>query len=415
MSPAHDGGRARLLIADDDAEVRGVLHEFLCRRYECAAVGSAEEALALLGAQGFQLVISDITMEGMSGLEMIPHVLRLAPETLILMVSGTQSVESAVEAMRAGAFDYVVKPFDLHHVEAAVSRALEHQKLLASKRRHETYLEEMVGQRTAELDRALGSLESAYRTTLKALTAALETRDADTSGHSERVVDFSLRLGRELGLDEEQMRSLEFGSLLHDIGKIGVPDSILRKPDRLTVEEWEEMRRHPSLGQKILSGISFLEGAARVVAQHHEKWDGSGYPVGLRGEQIDLNARIFAVADAFDAITSDRVYRVGKSYESAAAELDRYAGTQFDPRVVEAFRRVPRGEWEELRRRPSADGNVAPTTLAAAAPVRVAAGRAGGSLLRGGFEYHARQPTGRARQPSGGLRKARAGGLRDGS
>ena len=199
------------------------------------------------------------------------------------------------------------------------------------KRRYENYLEEMVEQRTAELDRALQSLGDAYRTTLSALTAALETRDSETHGHSERVVNFSLRLGREMGLDEEQMRSLEFGSLLHDIGKIGVPDAILRKPAALDEGEWVKMREHPLHGQRILRGIEFLEGAARVVAQHHEKWDGSGYPLGLRYEEIDLNARIFAVADAFDAITSDRVYRRGRTYEEAAVELDDFAGRQFDP------------------------------------------------------------------------------------
>ncbi|PYS77252.1 MAG: hypothetical protein DMF66_10490, partial [Acidobacteria bacterium] len=176
-----------------------------------------------------------------------------------------------------------------------------------------------------------------------------EARDSETHGHSERVVSFSLRLGRELRLDSEQLRALEFGSLLHDIGKIGVPDAILRKPSALTEEEWVRMREHPRHGQKILRGIGFLEGAARVVAQHHERWDGTGYPLGLRGEGIDLNARIFAVADAFDAMTSDRVYRKGRPYEAAAAELDGWAGRQFDPRVVAAFGRVPREEWEELR------------------------------------------------------------------
>jgi response regulator RpfG family c-di-GMP phosphodiesterase len=341
---------ARLLIVDDDLGVREILLEFLGSRYDCSGVGSAVEALALLRVERFEVVVTDIAMPRMSGLEMIPHVRALAPDTLILMVSGSQAVESAIQAMRAGAFDYIVKPFDLEHVEVAVRRALEHQRLLEAKRRYETYLEEMVEQRTAELDRALSSLGDAYRSTLRALTKALETRDADTSGHSERVVNFSLRLGRELGLDSEQTRSLEFGSLLHDIGKIGVPDAILRKPAPLTEEEWQEMREHPLHGQKILRGIEFLEGAARVVSQHHERWDGTGYPLGLRGEEIDLNARIFAVADAFDAMTSDRVYRAGKSYERAADELGRHAGAQFDPRVVEAFRHVPPEEWEELRR-----------------------------------------------------------------
>src|SRR5256714_4807380 len=147
------------------------------------------------------------------------------------------------------------------------------------------------------------------------------------------------------------MRSLEFGSLLHDIGKIGIPDAILCKPAPLTDKEWEKMREHPALGQRILRGIKFLEGAARVVGQHHEKWDGSGYPSGLRAEEIDFNARIFAVADAFDAMTSDRVYRKGKPYEAAAEELGLFAGKQFDPRVVAAFHSIAREDWDDLRRR----------------------------------------------------------------
>ncbi|HEX8284236.1 MAG TPA: HD domain-containing phosphohydrolase [Pyrinomonadaceae bacterium] len=368
---------ARLLIADDDAAVRSVLEEFLCLEHDCASVGSAEEALRLLGEGDFELVLSDISMEGMSGLEMIPRVSAVSPDTLVILVSGSHDIDSAIEAMRAGAFDYIVKPFDLEHVRLSVRRALEHQRLLAEKRGYETYLERMIERRTEELDGAVRSLGEAYRTTLKALVAALETRDLETHGHSERVVSFSLRLGQEFGLDEGRMRSLEFGSLLHDIGKIGVPDAILRKPARLTEEEWLEMRLHPVHGQQILNGIEFLEGASRVVAQHHERWDGSGYPAGLRGEEIDLNARIFAVADAFDAITSDRVYRAGRTYEAALAELERCAGRQFDPRVVEAFGRVPREEWERLRRRKHAaaavDGGssrtrAASTSTAAAAP-----------------------------------------------
>ena len=328
---------ARILIADDDTNVRGVLSDFLSQRYECSAVGSAEHALALLGAERFQLVLSDISMEGMSGLELIPHVRALAPDAVIIMVSASQTTETAVAAMRAGAFDYVMKPFDLEHLEVAVARALEHQRLVESKQRYEGYLERMIERRTAQLDRALESLEDAYRTTLKALINALETRDAETHGHSERVVNFSLRLGREMGLDAEQMRSLEFGSLLHDIGKIGVPDAILRKPAKLSEEEWVRMREHPLHGQKILRGIEFLEGASRVVAQHHEKWDGSGYPLGLKGEEIDLNARIFAVADAFDAMTRQTPYAPHRSAEDAIKEIEACAGTQFDPKIVRLF------------------------------------------------------------------------------
>ena len=341
----------RILIVDDEREITEILADLLSDQYECLKAGSAEQALDFLRDHEFHLVISDITMPGMSGLEMIPHVKQLSPDTVVVMISGMQTVESAIGALRLGAFDYLMKPFDLRQVEAVVKRALEHYELVVAKQRYENHLEELVEQRTAELDRALNSLEGAYRSTLKALTAALETRDSETHGHSERVVSYSLRLGHEYGLNREQMKSLEFGSLLHDIGKIGVPDSILRKPAKLTEEEWEAMREHPLHGQQILRGIEFLQGAARVVAQHHEKWDGSGYPLGLSGEDVDVCARIFAVADAFDAITSDRVYRRGKSYEAAAQELDDWAGRQFDPKVVEAFHRVPKEDWEELHRR----------------------------------------------------------------
>jgi len=340
----------RILIVDDEVEITEILADLLSEDYECTRAGSAEEALARLQDSEFHLVISDITMPGMSGLDMIPHVKELSPDTVVVMISGMQTVESAIGALRLGAFDYLMKPFDLRQVEAVVKRALEHHDLVVAKQRYENHLEELVEQRTAELDRALNSLEGAYRSTLQALTAALETRDSETHGHSERVVTYSLRLGREYGLNSVEMKSLEFGSLLHDIGKIGVPDSILRKPAKLTEEEWVRMREHPLHGQQILRGIEFLQGAARVVAQHHEKWDGTGYPLGLRSEDIDICARIFSVAAAFYKNKSDRVYRRGKPYEAAAQELDDWAGRQFDPKVVEAFHRVPKEDWEELHR-----------------------------------------------------------------
>ena len=340
--------RTRILIVDDEPEITSILHDLLSDQHECTTAGSAEEAIERLFEGTYDLIVSDITMPGMSGLELIPRVKSMSPNSVVVMVSGMQTVESAIDALRLGAFDYVMKPFDLRQVEAVVKRALEHQDLILAKQRYEDHLEELVEQRTAELDKALNSLEDAYRSTLKALTAALETRDLETSGHSERVVTYSLRLGQEYGLDSARMKALEFGSLLHDIGKIGVPDLILRKPAKLTDEEWVLMREHPVHGQQILRGIEFLSGAALVVGQHHEKWDGSGYPLGLRESEIDICARIFSVADAFDAITSDRVYRKGKPYEAAATELDEWAGKQFDPAVVRAFHRVPKEDWARL-------------------------------------------------------------------
>jgi HD-GYP domain-containing protein (c-di-GMP phosphodiesterase class II) len=203
----------------------------------------------------------------------------------------------------------------------------------------------IIDQTSGEPHHLFVHLEEADRATLRSLLAALKVRDADTYNHSERSVCCSLLLGHECGLGAGQMLALELGALLHDIGKIGVPDSVLRKPGKLDSEEWATMRRHPDDGQRIVHGIGFLADATRVVIQHHEWWDGTGYPLGLRGEEIDPNARILAVADAFDAMTSDRIYRPAKSYEAAVAELDRCAGKQFDPQVVAAFHRVSRKEW----------------------------------------------------------------------
>jgi putative nucleotidyltransferase with HDIG domain len=303
-------------------------------------------------------------MPGRNGLELLSEVAALNPSAVVVMISGSQNIETAIEALRRGAFDYVTKPFALQEVELAVERALKHQALLEANRRHERELERLVQTRTAQLKEMNVTLNAMfedlylnYRATLAALAKALEARDAETRGHSQRVVAYCLRLGQQLGLSDREMVGLEHGALLHDIGKIGTPDAILLKPGALTPEEWDVMRQHISHGAEILFGIKFLQDATWVVTQHHEKWDGSGYPVGLRGEQISLNARIFAVADAVDAITSDRPYRAGRPFEVAAEELKACAGAHFDPRVVEAFLEVPLGEWRQLRESVIAGGD----------------------------------------------------------
>lgn len=203
---------------------------------------------------------------------------------------------------------------------------------------------------TAQCDQLSYGYTTVSFATLRALAGALEARDVETSGHSDRVVAYSLRLGRELGLAHKELIALEQGALLHDIGKIGVRDSILLKTGALTETEWGEMREHINYGLRIIGGIDFLSGAAPVVGEHHEKYDGTGYPSGLRGEMIHINARIFAVADAFDAITSDRPYRKSASYADARAEIVANSGKHFDPAVVNAFLKVPESEWREIRK-----------------------------------------------------------------
>jgi response regulator RpfG family c-di-GMP phosphodiesterase len=346
-----------ILIIDDEEPIRRLLAVYLSESYACATAASADEATVLMAERPFNLVMTDISMPGASGIELCQYVHQAYPETVVIMVSGMTDINYAIEAMRHGAFDYVTKPFDLPQVLLAVERAMRYQVLVAAKRHYEQSLEETVRIRTGELrilnenlNQMLEALYQNYRATLRALAGALEARDVETAGHSDRVVAYSLRLGRELGLSHRELIALEQGALLHDIGKIGVPDSILLKGGALTSNEWVEMREHIHYGLRIIDGIDFLSGAAPVVGQHHEKYDGSGYPSGLRGDAIHINARIFAVADAFDAITSDRPYRQAAAYADARDEIVANSGSHFDPGVVKAFLDVSESEWIEIRK-----------------------------------------------------------------
>ena len=347
-----------ILIVDDEEPIRYVLVAALSEQYLCLTAASAEEALQALSARPVNLVLADIQMAGASGIALCKMVHKVCPDTVVLMVSGLTDIQYAIEAMKQGAFDYITKPFDLEYVRVSVARAASHQALLVTNRNYQKDLEETVRERTAELRLAnmdlsemLDVLCTNYRATLRSLAKALEARDAETAGHADRVVAFSLRIGKEMGLPANSLIALEQGALLHDIGKIGVPDAILLKPAALSQEQWTEMRKHISYGLTIIEGIDFLSGARAVVGQHHEKYDGSGYPAGLVGDLIHINARIFAVADAFDAMTSDRPYRAAMPFETAQAELVANAGSHFDPTVVKAFLGVPEAEWAHIRRR----------------------------------------------------------------
>jgi response regulator RpfG family c-di-GMP phosphodiesterase len=340
-----------LLVIENGSDSDPVLYSFLSRIYQCERAFDAHSAMELIRSRRFGVVVGSYLVGESDGLAFHHYLVEHSPHTSLILVGSEDQFEEAIECLRAGVFDFIRKPFELEYLESAVGRAFERFEESFHTVHYHKSLENLVADRSAALDRALEDVENSYRVTLKALVQALETRDFETHGHSERVVTFSLRLGHELGLEQEAMRDLELGALLHDIGKIGVPDAILRKPSKLTEREWEKMRLHPEHGYRILRNIPFLEGAAKVVSQHHERWDGTGYPNGLKGEAIDIGARIFAVIDAFDAMISDRVYRQGRSYEDALEELRICAGTQFDPLVVEAFAAVPREDWEILRER----------------------------------------------------------------
>jgi putative nucleotidyltransferase with HDIG domain len=347
---------AKILIIDDEPNVLSVLSSLLSSDHDCRTATSAIEAIEYLKEEVYDLVLSDIVMPGMTGLELLAEITSLSRETVVILISGNLNIQNAIEALRRGAFDYVTKPFNLSDVETAVARALRHQSLVKANQQYEHHLEQLVDLRTSELTVAITNLNSTleklysnYRATLRALAAALEARDVETKGHSERVVSYCIRLGKRIGLMDRELITLENGALLHDIGKIGVPDGILLKRGALTEDEWSHMRRHVEFGAQILRGIDFLEGARQIVAQHHERYDGSGYPARKEGEQICLGARIFAVADAVDAMTSDRPYRAARSFDDAVDELIRCAGAHFDPFVVQAFTEVSIDEWREVR------------------------------------------------------------------
>lgn len=340
-----------LLVIDDNADARKIFLDYFGLKYFCDEADSASTGLGIVCQKEYSVILANLNISDLNGIELISCLQSQSPNSVIILIGGQTTAEEVIQAFRAGVFDYLQQPYKLSDISKAVKRAFEHYELKCIKNNYQIHLEELAAERALELDKTLEEIENSYRATLKALIQALETRDFEPRGHSERTVTFSLRLGHEAGLNKQALKNLELGALLHDIGKIGVPDEILRKPAALNEDEWNKMKLHPLHGQKILKNISFLDSATRIVAQHHEKWDGSGYPFGLRGEEIDLGARIFAVVDAFDAMISDRIYRRGRSFESALEELRRCAGTHFDPAVVEAFKRVPKEDWAVLYQR----------------------------------------------------------------
>jgi putative nucleotidyltransferase with HDIG domain len=251
--------------------------------------------------------------------------------------------------MRIGALDYILKPFRLAEITTSVREALQRRQNLLEQTQRMQLLEETVNERTAELRRLLDRLHDASEITLEALVAALDAREHETQAHSKRVSEYTLYLAREMSVDALELDVIRRGAMLHDIGKIGIPDSILLKPGKLTDEEWVGMQKHPQIGYWILDGIEALKPASDIVLSHHERHDGTGYPRKLSADRIPLGARIFSVADTLDVMTSDRPYRKALSYEDARSEISRFSGTQFDSEVVKYFLRVRPDVWTEIR------------------------------------------------------------------
>jgi putative nucleotidyltransferase with HDIG domain len=259
-------------------------------------------------------------------------------------------ISVALAAIRNGAYDYLLKPFEREQLLNTVSRALENRRLKVENRTYQTNLESLVAARTDQLQAAMASLERSYDITLEALGDALDLKDRETEGHSKRVTAFTIAIARAMGLPREQINTIARGAFLHDIGKMAIPDKILNKPGKLEPEEFTIMREHAYHGYQIVRKIPFLAEASEIVYSHQERFDGTGYPRGLKGEEIPLGARIFSVADTFDAITSDRPYREKQSLQAARTEITKWSGRQFDPEVVRVFLEMPDKIWDDLRK-----------------------------------------------------------------
>ena len=327
-----------ILIVDDDKVICSMLCSLLTKEgYACTAVQNAEDALEALSHTAFALVISDVKMPGNDGSWLLKKIRKLYVDTPVIMLTALGEIELAMDCLRAGASDYLLKPPKIAELVRTIERIKAEKNIELMKKRYQRELETTVQNRTHELQASLKNVNRNYQNMLLALVSALDTREQETSEHSFRVVTYTLAIARQLKFTSRELQVIGQGALLHDIGKISVPDAVLLKPDKLTTDEWELMCRHPLIGYQMIKPIPFLSEAAEIVLNHHEHYDGTGYPNGRSAEEIPVGARIFAVADALDAMTRNRPYRKGIALAFALKEITRYACRQFDPLIIEAF------------------------------------------------------------------------------
>jgi putative nucleotidyltransferase with HDIG domain len=342
----------RILVVDDEETIREIVSSMLGgAHFQTRQAASGIEALAILeSGDDFDLVLSDLMMAEMDGIALLERAKERYPDMPIVMVTAVHDIQVALQALRNGAYDYLLKPFEREQLLATVRRALEHRRLKRENDAYRTNLEALVAARTQQWKTALSEVKRSYDMTLEALLGALDLKDAETEFHSRRVTAFTMAIAREMGMPKEEIEVIARGALLHDIGKIAISDAILHKPGKLTEDEMATMKEHCYLGYKILSPIPYLAEAAEIVYAHQEHYDGTGYPRRLKGDEIPLGARIFAIADTLDAMRSKRVYRDAQSIQAVRKEIDRWSGRQFDPQIVKVFLGMPDNIWEDLRK-----------------------------------------------------------------
>ncbi|MDI7266567.1 MAG: HD domain-containing protein [Myxococcota bacterium] len=340
-----------VLYVDDDPQQLRVVQKLLAQEADQVHVAlDPHRALETIESTEFALFIADFRMPGMDGIRFLERAATVQPDACRILISGQANFETALRAInRAGIFRLLTKPWSGPDLRSSVRQALLQYRYVRENQAFAARLDD-ANRRLRDMNRRLDAMVGERTSALLlSLCNALDLRDTETQWHSRRVALYARRLAIEVGLSPYEQIDAERGALLHDVGKIGVPDAILLKPGKLTEEEWVRMRTHCDLGARILAGIPFLDNARLLVREHHERWDGKGYSRGLRGERICIGARIFAVIDAYDAITSDRPYRLAADHDAAVAEIAKNRGTQFDPAIVDAFLRIPRADFEGIR------------------------------------------------------------------
>ena len=327
---------ARILVVDDEPEIVAFIRELLVTRgYEVLGLSNSIEASSHLDSFHPDLCVLDFHMPQRSGAELLDIIKQHDSRIEVIFLTAQDETSLAVDLMKRGALDFLLKPVELNQLLLSIGRAIEHRSLIMENENYRLRLEQLVLEKTKALNEALTSLKHVHSATLDALSMALDFRDQSTSGHSRRVADLTMGAADTMGIKDAALVQIEHGALLHDIGKLKIPDSILWKPAKLDEDEWTVMRRHAEYGFEFLTNIEFLKGAADIVYSHHEKYDGTGYPRGLRGEQIPFGARVFSIVDTVDAMIYKRPYNHPVSFREAAAEVRRCAGTQFDPELVD--------------------------------------------------------------------------------
>jgi len=329
---------AKMMAIDDDPAILCVIQRAMeSSGFEVETFTDADSAIQRLskaGQEEFAVIVTDLVMPGKNGLQFL-HDIRVINETAVkILMTGFATIESTESSLREGVFDVIRKPFSVHELREKVKKALAHFLLKVENIHYRDHLQDLVLERSAQLASSVEELRKSYEFTLNAMVAMLDARENQTARHSLRVRELAVVLGEKMGFDEKQLECLAKGALLHDIGKISVPDAILLKPGPLLPEEWEIMKRHPETGYQILSTGSHMKNVAELVRAHHERYDGTGYPMKLKGKNIPFGARVFSVVDAYEAMRSRRVYREAMPMEEAIRQIKAGSGTQFDPAVV---------------------------------------------------------------------------------